>query len=63
MTTILPTTWQPQQGDGEYSLVSPDTIVDSSSTSVVDSSGTFIGTSDSSFTPIASTVWSANDGN
>lgn len=62
MTTILPTTWQPQQGDGEYSLISPDTIVDNSGALLVDSSANNVGTSDSMFTPINATVWSSNDG-
>lgn len=61
-TTVPSTTWAPRTGDGEYSLVVADNIVDASGNRLVDASGVFVVDSDSDFTPVPTTTWSENDG-
>lgn len=63
MTTTIPaTTWQPQQGQGEYSLISAAAIVNTTGTALVDINGTALVDIDTQFTHIPATTWSINDG-
>ncbi len=62
MTTINSTTWKDQYELGDYSLITPINITDEAGTNLTDGSGTIITTSDSSFTPIASTTWLDSQG-
>lgn len=61
-TTIPATVWSPPSNDGEYSLGTADTIVDSSSNNIVDSSTNNLASTDTSFTQMPVTTWTANDG-
>lgn len=62
-TTIEDTTWQPGGvREGEYTVGSPNDIVDPSANTLVDPSGNQITDTGLIFTSIANNTWARNDG-
>lgn len=60
MANVPSTIWNPKDGIGEYSGITPADIVDPSGNFLVDPSGNQIISTDVTFTNIDDTVWTEN---